>query len=300
MSIVLWSTGSVVLTKEYLTLMYVDNGLSTRQIAAEAQVSAGQVRWWLKKHGIPARSKSEALSGDRNPMFGKAKPEDVRKRTSATLRETNQLPEVKARRRAAVAGGLNPMFGRTHAKSSLLAMSAAQTARCALPEVREAYSERMKAAWATPEVREAWTEAARQRLGPLNPFHGRTHSTETREAISRANRGRFQGEKGSNWKGGRTKLVQLVRNSEPAIRWRQAVYERDAFTCRFCGRVGGALHADHIEPLALLMKKHRIQTLDEALACEALWDLNNGRTLCVPCHKTTPSFAGNFQKNYGG
>ena len=58
--------------------------------------------------------------------------------------------------------------------------------------------------------------------------------------------------------------------------WRQAVFERDDWTCQECGQKGGRLQADHIKPFAT----HP----------ELRHDLDNGRTLCVDCHKKTGTF----------
>jgi 5-methylcytosine-specific restriction endonuclease McrA len=52
--------------------------------------------------------------------------------------------------------------------------------------------------------------------------------------------------------------------------WRAAVFKRDNFTCVICGERGGKLTADHIKPWCLY----------PALRL----DIDNGRTLCRPCH----------------
>lgn len=52
--------------------------------------------------------------------------------------------------------------------------------------------------------------------------------------------------------------------------WRSAVFSRDNYTCQICEQYGGTLHADHI-----------IRWVDS----ETLrYSVDNGRTLCVPCH----------------
>lgn len=67
--------------------------------------------------------------------------------------------------------------------------------------------------------------------------------------------------------------------------WREAVFERDNYTCVFCKRkkeVSGKLNADHIKPFAYFPKLR--------------FDLNNGRTLCEECHKKTDTFGYNVHK----
>lgn len=98
----------------------------------------------------------------------------------------------------------------------------------------------------------------------------------------------------SSWKGGRTKLGDKIRNSEKYKKWRLEVFIRDNFTCLFCKRnkeVSRTLEADHYPMIkAEIMKRWNIKTLEEAFICEKMWDVNNGRTLCRECHKTTPSY----------
>lgn len=60
------------------------------------------------------------------------------------------------------------------------------------------------------------------------------------------------------------------------IEWRKAVLQRDNFTCQDCGVAEGQLHADHIKPWAA----HP----------ELRHDPANGRTLCVSCHRKTPTW----------
>jgi 5-methylcytosine-specific restriction endonuclease McrA len=57
--------------------------------------------------------------------------------------------------------------------------------------------------------------------------------------------------------------------------WRTAVFVRDGFKCVQCGK-GGRLQADHIQPVASHPELRHV--------------LSNGRTLCVPCHKKTPTY----------
>lgn len=67
--------------------------------------------------------------------------------------------------------------------------------------------------------------------------------------------------------------------------WRKAVFERDNYTCQQCHQHGGRLNADHIMPYAKYP--------------ELRYDLANGRTLCVDCHKKTDSYGWqNYWKHY--
>jgi hypothetical protein len=46
----------------------------------------------------------------------------------------------------------------------------------------------------------------------------------------------------------------------------------------WCGKTKEKLEADHIKPFALFP--------------ELRFDISNGRTLCLPCHKLTDNYAG--------
>jgi len=54
--------------------------------------------------------------------------------------------------------------------------------------------------------------------------------------------------------------------------WREAVFTRDNFTCVRCGTYGGTIQADHIKTWAEYP--------------DLRYAIDNGRTLCVPCHRS--------------
>jgi hypothetical protein len=96
---------------------------------------------------------------------------------------------------------------------------------------------------------------------------------------------RQSGENNWNWKGGITSLNQMIRNCVQYTEWRTLVFQRDNFTCSHCNARGVHLIAHHIKFFSTLMKEHNITTLEEATQCEALWNTDNGITLCKECHK---------------
>lgn len=75
----------------------------------------------------------------------------------------------------------------------------------------------------------------------------------------------------NKWRGGITPQIMRIRTSPEMRAWRLAVFQRDNYTCQACGERGGDKHADHIKPFALYP--------------ELRFDVGNGRTLCVPCHR---------------
>lgn len=80
-------------------------------------------------------------------------------------------------------------------------------------------------------------------------------------------------------------LDRLARYSTEAIQWRKDVFERDNYTCQFCGIRGAKLEADHIKPFAYFP--------------ELRYKLSNGRTLCRKCHDKTKIPASKMKELYG-
>ena len=108
---------------------------------------------------------------------------------------------------------------------------------------------------------------------------GRKKTLKAIENISRAK----QGENNPMWNGGTTPIRTKIWHSKEYQEWRTAVFERDNYTCVWCGDdKSGNLNADHIKPFALYI--------------ELRFVITNGRTLCVQCHKQTPTY-GNRRKN---
>lgn len=80
-------------------------------------------------------------------------------------------------------------------------------------------------------------------------------------------------------------LFKKIRESKEYKLWRTAVFERDNFTCVWCGirnekGLGKTIiiQADHIKPFAYFP--------------ELRFAIDNGRTLCKECHKTTATYGG--------
>jgi hypothetical protein len=79
-------------------------------------------------------------------------------------------------------------------------------------------------------------------------------------------------------------LNNQIRHLFEYREWRSDVFSRDNFTCQTCFEKGIYLHAHHIFRFIDIMVKYKIDSLEKARNCSELWNINNGRTLCINCH----------------
>jgi len=120
-----------------------------------------------------------------------------------------------------------------------------------------------------------------------NSYHlGVKHTEATKKRIREASLGK----KGNNWQGGITKVATSIRNSARYKKWRDAIFLRDDYTCQKCKKRGVYLEAHHKKSFSFLLKKYIITNNKEAIECKELWNLDNGKTLCLDCHKLTNNY----------
>lgn len=107
---------------------------------------------------------------------------------------------------------------------------------------------------------------------------GKKFTIKHRENLRKSHIGLLTGEKHPMWKGGITPINASIRNSSKYKAWRKQVFERDKWSCQGCGKHGGEINADHIKQFAYYP--------------ELRFEVSNGRTLCVRCHKKTDTYGG--------
>ncbi len=108
------------------------------------------------------------------------------------------------------------------------------------------------------------------------------HTIESRKKLSEAHKGK----KNHLWKGGVTPINDAIRKSLEYKLWRESVFKRDNFQCIIGGKAhGNKLNADHIKPFSLFP--------------ELRFAIDNGRTLCIECHKKTDSYLNRWLKKSG-
>ena len=79
------------------------------------------------------------------------------------------------------------------------------------------------------------------------------------------------GKNNPNWKEGITPENERIRKTKEYKEWAYRVKERDDYICCDCGERGKKLHSDHIKPFSIYP--------------ELRFNLDNGQTLCIDCHR---------------
>lgn len=151
-------------------------------------------------------------------------------------------------------GVQNPFFGRTHSEESKRKMS----------ETRKRLG-----------IKNNWTLG--MKFPHLTGNGNVSKRADVREKIAESKRG----DKNPNWRGGISTENSLIRASSKYREWRVSVLERDNYTCQDCQARNGQgvnvyLNVDHIKPFAY----HP----------ELRFEISNGKTLCIDCHKKTETY----------
>ena len=150
------------------------------------------------------------------------------------------------------------------------------------PEVKEHTSMVQRKRFEDPNERKKVSD---RMSGEKNPNFGKTFSEEYVKKLSDSHKGKT-GSMASNWQGGITPLNAAIRECPKYKEWVEAVFKRDNYTCQISGAKGGHLEAHHIIRFAVLIKRHKIKTLEQSLLCDALWDVSNGITVEREIHKS--------------
>lgn len=208
------------------------------------------------------------IRGKNNHMFGKKHSNETKEkiRNSATTEE----------RRDRSLGKKNGMYGKHHSDVE-----------------REKMSDRMS--------------------GKNNSNYGKHHSKEVCEIIRQANLGREHSNEtkeklrasqlerkiGGFWNGAVDSIVntndyeilhQEIRHSQKyIIEWREFIYERDGYKDFFTGEISnssGNLVAHHLKSFSIICKENIIKTMQDAINCKDLWNVNNGVTMLKKYHVT--------------
>lgn len=115
--------------------------------------------------------------------------------------------------------------------------------------------------------------------------------TKTGSTLSLETRLKMSGKIPWNYKGERHQtLYKKIRKSPEYNRWRLAVLKKYNYTCNRCHAIfnknlSKELAAHHKDKLFInILADNNITTIEEAILCQELWDINNGECLCSKCH----------------
>jgi hypothetical protein len=151
------------------------------------------------------------------------------------------------------------------------------------PEIKAKHKAGTKRSANRPEFKEALrkanlgktlSEEHRRKISEANK--GKVVAEEVKKRIADSLKGRFLGEKNPYFKHGKSSRNRAIRQTYDYQKWRKDVFERDDFTCRGCGVRGVYITAHHIKSFAY----HP----------DLRFDLDNGLTLCEPCHEKTDNY----------
>jgi hypothetical protein len=127
----------------------------------------------------------------------------------------------------------------------------------------------------SPETKEKMRAA---NLGKQSWWKGKKRSVKTRKRMSDAQK--KLGNKHPFYVHGRGYLNKSIREKQMGQLdyklWRETVFARDDRTCQICGACPDSLIADHVKSWRNFP--------------DLRYEVENGRTLCAPCHRKTPNY----------
>lgn len=121
----------------------------------------------------------------------------------------------------------------------------------------------------TEQHRKNLSEIAKSRIGNKNPFFGKKHSEDTKEKLSEYAKQRTA-DRNPNYKNGSYQRRPRDFKISEFTPIRNFVFNRDDYTCKYCGCIGGHMHAHH--------------TIPYWVKPEAFLDTMNLITVCTKCH----------------
>lgn len=238
-----------MLDKDSLYDLYVNERLTTTEIAELLGKSNSTISNWLKKYEIPIRDNREA---QRPVVPTKEQLYDL------YIVQELSIDTIRARLRSS-----EPSISRLLEEYNIPKRD--KTEKCAGWNRGIPISQQQK---------DVLSAHAKARTGEKSPRYGAKLSTSTRKKIAGSLKGKYRKHLNPNWKnGGITKFRKIIHGQYEYKDWRKAVYERDKYTCQQCGKPSnGDIQAHHIHPVR---------------ACpERILDVSNGITLCVSCHRS--------------
>lgn len=166
------------------------------------------------------------------------------------------------------------------------------------PQARDRSRDRQKRSHDNPEVRKRMSIAQRKYFGEhpeaiekiRNRRTGMKASSSTKIKMSETRRG----ENNPHYKDGLTGVYHNTRYSSRNNEFRGSVFQRDNFIDQMTGLPlkHDERQAHHRVAYNDILKQFKIKTFDDAMNCDALWNVDNGITMSKKTHR-------DFHKRFG-
>lgn len=264
--------------RKWLQKQYVGQKRSTLDIARECECDPQTISNWLKKFDIPRRSIQEAHSKGKLARY-----------TDCVWLKNEYVSNERT------ASKIAKMCGVTHA--TILNWLDKHN----IPRRNRSESSKIRAAKkiGTQKYRDPDWLKQRYVIDGLTvrdiatqigcSFPTILHWLERHNIDRRPVASELSGEDHPSWNGGGNSLSKSIRSWQKYSDWRSQVLAKDGASCQKCGNTS-SLEVDHIVPLSYLLIQYGITSAEKALTCDPLWDVGNGRVLCVSCHRNTDTY----------
>lgn len=216
-----------------------------------------------------AENGTSSVSGKNNPMYGKKHSQKTKNKISKSVKKTS-IPEINYKRGNGVRGKKSKLKG---------------------TKLTEEHKKKIS-------------------LNHSKSNLGKKFSKEWKDKISKSringiSSGKIKirkGPKSKLWKGGNKSLACIIRSSAKYKKWRKEVFQRDNYTCQWCGyNKGHIIEPHHIITLTsilndLLKEFGKENFYTKIIDNPKLYIISNGITLCQTCHRKTETYGYNTNK----
>lgn len=173
---------------EWLFQKYWDEEQSARQIATIIGCVHSAVLYSMEKLNIPRRTRSESRKGEKHPFYGKHLSEEHRRKIGEASKGRKLTEEAKRKISEANRGEKNGMYGKP---SWCRGNSLSEETKQKIREARKKQTSPMLGKHHSEESKQKMSKANKGRFsGKKHPFYGKHHSEETRVGMSKSHKGK--------------------------------------------------------------------------------------------------------------
>jgi len=239
------------------------------------------------------------------------------------LKGTKQSDEAKQKIRESRLGKPSWNKGIPFSEESKQKMSEAKLGKKMSPEFCQKRSDIMNEKWSNPKFR---TDMSIKHSGERNANYGKDFPAHMRERMSKSAKNRedghieklrlinmgttqseetkakrsaaMVGDKCYNWKGGITPVYKHIRGHSRYKAWCTELLKKHDYTDAFTGHKGGLLSCHHVLPVNIILRMNNVTTIEQALECPLIWDINNGIVILKYAHDKFHNLYGDDKNIY--